>query len=171
MCASFLRPSVMTVAHELIGAYAHITISQSIGVSVDVDCTHSYLCVSQLERSYSRSSPSCRFCLCRIPVPYSTSISTTANRHGHRKASQVRLRCSPDNVVTRGFSERVRCEHGCPVDIRLSLSSQVVLVYRDRYVCLQNRCCKRSADLIHSYAKWTPGNPGQSRRSYRELFG
>jgi hypothetical protein len=58
--------------------------------------------------------------LCRIPVPYPISVSTIASRHGHYEASQDRLRCSPDNVVTSSSSERVRCGHACLVDLRLS---------------------------------------------------
>ena len=116
--------------------------------------------------------PSVDSILCRIPVSHSASVSTAANCHGHSKASQLCLRCCSDNFVTPSLSERVRCNHTCSVDIHLSLvSSQVVLVHRYRYVCLKNRQYKRNTYLIYSYAKWTPGNPGQSRWSLRQLFG
>jgi hypothetical protein len=49
-------------------------------------------------------------------------------------------------------------------------SSQLVLVHRYRYVRV-NTEYKRSADLIYSYAKWTPGNPGQCRLSLSQLLG
>src|SRR5712672_4186199 len=77
----------------------------------------------------------------RLPVSYSTDFSTLASGHGHCETSQVCLCRSYDNVGAPSLSERVCCDHACPVDRHLSwISSQVVLFYRYRDVCPQGRC-------------------------------
>jgi len=103
--------------------------------------------------------------LCRIPVSHSASVSTAANRHGYSKASQVCLRCCSDNFVTSSLSERVRCDHTRPVDIHLSWCFLRWYSFTVIATCVCTTDHKRSADLIYSYAKWTPGNPGLSRLS------
>lgn len=42
--------------------------------------------------------------LCRIPVPYPTSVSSLASRHGYHKVSQVGICCDTGDVVISGFS-------------------------------------------------------------------
>lgn len=101
-------------------AHVYITMSRSIGVSADVDSSSPAYVYRSRSNHIHGHRPPVDSILCRIPVPYPISVSTVASRHGHYEASQDRLRCSSDNVVTSSFSERVRCGHACPGDLRLS---------------------------------------------------
>jgi hypothetical protein len=117
--------------------------------------------------------------LCRIPVSHSVSVSTTANRHGHSKTSQVCVRCCSDNFVTSSLSERVRCGYTCSVDMHLTWCILRWYSFTVIATCVCKPEYKRSANfdlqlrqvdaresrsvsaVIHKDSSWLKGNSVQ----------